>query len=549
MSPMSEKHLFQRFKGFGSPGQRLAILLISGFLVIAVFLWFTTPHIVRSQQPRFLNFKELQALSKNPHPTGGLQRKLDRFWRTPLINNKPYYRRVKPHRPVDPKLGPTLRLVSWNIEKSYHMPDAVAAFSPEGDFEKLIDPGEAPKGSEKRDLVVRQRAKLQNADVILLQEMDIGVKRSGYVNAAEMLAEALEMNYAYGTEQLEVDPVLMGLEKIKFEDGSVDQEATDYFAVDPDKFKGAFGCAVLSRYPIKHVEVFQLKNQAYNWALGERDRIGFLETSRRFGAKVVFQNELTREIKAGGRIYFRVDLHVPGLPENTLTIINVHLEIKCQPEGRERQMAEILAYIRKIRHPVILAGDFNAAPEDLSATSVKRVTVRTLKDPTTWFSVATSVLLPYPLIINTSRFLSNFTKNLQDPLAADIAVVAPNPVHTLFQMIQNYRFSDGGAFDFRGDKDRSVNGKDQALANSNERDQKGFETTFSVKRPVAVIFGKYRLDWVFVKSFLKNSYDKKGSYRFAPHYGETLEELNTSLLTPISDHHPNVVDIPLETPK
>ena len=114
-------------------------------------------------------------------------------------------------------------------------------------------------------------------------------------------------------------------------------------------------------------------------------------------------------------------------------------------------------------------------------------------------------------------------------------------------MIQNYRFSDGGAFDFRGDSERSINGKDGALANSNERGFKGFKTTWRVQRPICFI-GKYRLDWVFIKSILKDPYDEAGSYRFAPHFGETLEELNTSLKKPISDHHPNVVDIPLKEP-
>ena len=516
--------------------------------VIGVF-YFTQPRFIRHQDAPFLSFNDLRKISYNIEPGFLLKRRLQKFWETPIIDNRAYYHGAKPHRPSDEKLGDYLRVVSWNIEKSFHMSDAVKLFTAKGNAAEMFDPGEAAAGSEKFENAMRQREKLLNADVILLQEMDIGVKRSGYVNAAALLAEELDMNYAFAPEQLEVDPVLLGLEKITYSDGSIDQEATDYFAVDPAKYKGAFGCAVLSRYPIKKVRAFQLATQPYNWNAQELQGFGFLEKTRRVGAKVVFENEITREVKRGGRIFFRVDLHVPGLPEDTLTIINIHLEIKCQPQGREMQMAEILYYIKDIRHPVIVAGDFNAAPEDLSATSVKRVAVRTAKDPTAWFSAATTALLPHALIINTTRFLSNFTKNLQDPLAPDIAVVAPNPVHELFRMIQNYRFADGGAFDFRGDENRSINGKSGALANSNERDNKGFETTFSVKRPVAAIFGKYRLDWVFVKSYLKEPFDRKSTYRFAPHRGETLEEMHTSLRKMISDHHPNVVDIPYEEPK
>ncbi len=253
-------------------------------------------------------------------------------------------------------------------------------------------------------------------------------------------------------------------------------------------------------------------------------------------------------MKAGGRTFFRVDLAVPGLPEGTLTIINIHLEIKCTPKEREIQTAEILSYIKGIRNPVIMMGDFNAAPEDLSPTSAKRIVVRTLQNPTTWLNVAVTALLPQALVINVSRFASNFTKNIDNPLAPDIAVIAPNPLHPLFKMIQNYRFNDGGAFDFRGDSERATDGKTGALANSNQRDFKGFKTSWSVKRPISII-GKYRLDWAFVKStYLKDPYDKTAAYRMAPHFGETLEELNTDLKVPISDHHPNVVDIPLQEP-
>ncbi len=316
--------------------------------------------------------------------------------------------------------------------------------------------------------------------------------------------------------------------------------------MDPAQYKCAFGIAVLSRYPIKLAQAFQLKNQAYDWFRGEQPKIGFVEQARRAGAKVLFHNQLTREIKKGGRTFFRVDLEGPGLPENTLTLINIHLEIKSLPKGREAQMAEILSYIKKIKHPVIMAGDFNSAPQDLSPTSAWRVAGRQVKNPETWVSTA-SFLLPHALLMNATRFVGKFTKNYHDPLAKDISMIAPNPLKPLFSSIENFRFEDGGVFDFRGDKERSVGAKDGPLANANERGLKGFKTTWGVKRPILSI-GKYRLDWIFVKSYLKNPYDA-GVYRFAPHFGETLEEMNTSLKIPISDHHPNVVDIPFEEPK
>ncbi|HXV28232.1 MAG TPA: endonuclease/exonuclease/phosphatase family protein [bacterium] len=501
------------------------------------------------QEPDFLTFDELKRLYENPSPEGRLKEKLERLWKTPIINNQAYIQGAKPHAPKDPRLGPYLRLASWNIEKSIHMERVIKLFTSEADFRQMVDSGSVPVESEKYKEIERQRQKLLNADIIVLQEMDIGVKRSDYLNAAAELAKALKMNYAYGPEQLEIDPVMLGIDKILLEDGQVDQEAMDYYVVDPARYKGVFGSAVLSRYPIKHVEVFQLEHQAYDWYNGEKKQTTFLEKSRRFGSKTVFKNEITREMKVGGRIYFRVDLEVPELPEGTLTIINIHLEIKCEPKGREYQISEILSYMRGIKHPVIMVGDFNSGSHDMSPTSVSREAGRAVKNPTNWLQAAVTYLSPYGLVINTTRGASNITKNFQDPTSRDIPVIAPNPVKGLFEIIENFRSDNGMAFDFRGDHERSINGDDGTLANSNQRDLKGFKTTFQVKRPVGALIGKYRLDWVFVKSYLQHPKDKNGSYRFAPHYGETLEEMNMSLTEPLSDHHPNVVDLPFEEPK
>jgi len=75
--------------------------------------------------------------------------------------------------------------------------------------------------------------------------MDIGNKRSGYINAAAEIAKKLDMNYAYGAEDLEVDPVYLGSERL-LSRCSVDQNAMDYNAADPRKYQGCLACAVLS---------------------------------------------------------------------------------------------------------------------------------------------------------------------------------------------------------------------------------------------------------------------------------------------------------------
>lgn len=506
-----------------------------------------TPYI-RLRQPDFLTFEELRSLARSPDSEPGLKEKLETFWKTPVISNEAYYRGQRKNQSSSPELGEFVRVATWNVEKSLNTEDAVRILKSPEKFQLMIDPVKADS-PQKVALLMKQRERLAASDIILLQEMDIGVKRSGYVDAAGEIAKALNMNYAYAAEQLEIDPVTLGLEKIDFEGGGEDQEATAYYAADPQLYKGAFGCAVLSRYPIRRVEAFQLKTQPYDWYHGEKAKPSYLEHARRKGTKLLFLNEITREMKVGGRIFFRIDLAVPELPGGTLTIINVHLEIKCLPEGRRAQMAEILSYIKDIRNPVIMAGDFNSAPTDISSTSLKRVVTRTARNPTTWLSAGISLATPHAMVINTTRGLSNITKNLQDPTAKSIRIVAPNPTRPLFDLIRDYRFSDGSAFDFRGDKKRSWEGRKGTLSNSNQRDFKGFVTTFELRRPLAGIIGKYKLDWFFVKSnYLKDPDPENGSYRFAPHFAETLEALNTSLKNQISDHHPMVMDLPFSEP-
>ena len=82
---------------------------------------------------------------------------------------------------------------------------------------------------------------------------------------------------------------MIDFETIKLEDGSEDKEASKFYQVDPEKYKGVFGSAILSKYPIKHVEVRPLNYQPYDWYEGEKQNIGFLEKTRRLGAKTAFK--------------------------------------------------------------------------------------------------------------------------------------------------------------------------------------------------------------------------------------------------------------------
>jgi hypothetical protein len=82
------------------------------------------------------------------------------------------------------------------------------------------------------------------------------------------------------------------------------------------------------------------------------------------------------------------------------------------------------------------------------------------------------------------------------------------------------------------------------LGNSNERGSKGFVTTFALPRTLGVV-GKFRLDWVFVKAYLKDDPKSADSYRFAPHFARTMNEANQAFADPLSDHAAISVDLPI----
>lgn len=487
--------------------------------------------LATSTQTNFLTYPELSRLARNPEPGGYLGRKIERFWRTPIISNHAWNRGTLPQRPFNPHLGEFLRIGTWNVEKSIHIHDVAEVLASENAYLKLMK--RSPMNIGRRNEMLRQRARLASADILLFQEMDIGVDRSDYHHSAKLLGEKLDMNYAYAPKQIELGPVLRQMNS-----NSQDSSAQ----IDPSRYRGVFGLLVLSKYPIKSATSYPLEHQPYNWYENELAEYDAIEELRRVGSNEVFKTPIEREVKVGGRVFFQVDLEVPGLPNDTLSIIHVHLEIRTQAIDRQRQMEEILSHIQGISNPVVLAGDFNSSRYDLSPTSLTRMISRGSRNPNVWIFGGINLLIPAQSIYNTARTAFNEIKNLYNPLAFHNPVIAPNETAAMFRMIEDFRFKDGGRFDFRGTRGRSINNSHATLANSNEKALKGFRPTFAVNRPIGP-FGRHRLDWIFIKSNHYN--DQSESFQLAPHFGETLTAFDQPLKYRLSDHRPCVVDLPL----
>jgi hypothetical protein len=252
-------------------------------------------------------------------------------------------------------------------------------------------------------------------------------------------------------------------------------------------------------------------------------------------------------VRRGGRMAIIADVKIPELPDGLATVVNVHLENKCKPECRTRQIDALLARVKEVENPVIVAGDLNTTGSDGTPTSIRREILNRVKNYEFWVSQAlrwgTPAALPLAVLTPVKYF-----KNYLDPTSIHLPVIGSNKEAILFRHVEQFRFEDQKAFDFRGETERNLDEKGRTLANSNQRARKGFEPTFTLKRDFGGLVGRYKLDWFFVKPYIPRPRGDSMSYAFAPHFPMTMRDLNNSVPDGISDHAPITVDLPLSDP-
>ena len=501
----------------------------------------------RSSQPELMSYQELVALGEQETMEPALAAKLHTLLTTPFINNEAYFNGTKPLRPDLKGVGPLLRLVEWNIERGIELDKIKLLLTDSQGFLKEVH-GEAAGNTnpeKAKDAVLRaQMEVLQSADVLVLNEVDWGMKRSDYRAVVKELADALKMNWAYGVEFVEVDPKILGTQSFaNVENANERKELEDLFSVDKARLLGLHGSAILSRYPLRDVKLVPFQYQAYDWYNGEK-KYGSIEAGKRKGASLLFGEEIVREVRRGGRTNLIATIDIPDLPGQQVTIVAAHLENRTTPKGRVKQMDEILDLTGPIAHPVIIAGDMNTTGVDGSVVSIKSAVLRKLNDPSFWATKGVKYATGVGFGMDIAGLAFKTTKFQSDPTASGIPLLAANPEQGLFKELNKYRFEDQTRLDYRGDAEFSVLGRDGTLGNSNERGSKGFMTTFALPRTLGVK-GKYRLDWVFVKAYLKNDPKSADSYRFAPHFARTMNEANEAFDDPLSDHAAISVDLPI----
>lgn len=498
--------------------------------------------LVRHSAPEALAFDELVKLSSVARPTGELGERLVRLLSTPFVSNEASYRGVKPKRPSGGSLGPYLRAAMWNIERGSEFDLIRHSFSDPEALERAV--GERVAHTPAALDHIRAEAHLlKDSDLLVLNEVDVGMTRTYYRDVAQELARALDMNYAFGVEFVEVDKIELGTGELEAPDKESVRLMRRDFAVERERYRGLHGTAVLSRYPILSARIHRLK-VCYDWFGKERAGVARLESGRRMAASKLFLERIGREVRHGGRIALIVDLAVPDSPTGLITVVAPHLENKCPAKCRQEQMRDLLRQIEPVRNPVILAGDLNTTGSDGAPMSIRREIAKRVRNPKFWAGQAINWLNP----VNLPMYVmmpSNYFRSFLDPTARHVPFFAPNRESGLFRSVEKFRFADGRAFDFRGTPNRTTNGRGNTLGNSNQRAVKGFTSTFAFKRDFAGLAGRFKLDWFLVKPCVTHPRDPNGSHWLAPHNGRTLRRLNEAVPEQISDHHPITVDLPL----
>jgi len=209
----------------------------------------------------------------------------------------------------------SLRIVDWNIDRGSRLPAII-------DFLKDM-----------------------NADVLILQEVDINARRTHRLNIAEEIARKLQMNYAFGRE---------------FEELTQGSRASPAY----------HGQATLSRWPISNPRMIRFRKQSNFWQ------------PRWFLPRIKpFQERL------GGRIALVTEINVAG---STLITYNLHLESRGNDELRLSQLDEVLSDAARYEphYFVVMAGDLNlnvsknAAAESLARAGFRNA-VEAAPTPTT----------------------------------------------------------------------------------------------------------------------------------------------------------------------
>lgn len=218
--------------------------------------------------PGLLTYNEIIQLYQQKDPPPPLSDKLHHLLTTPFVRNTASDAGRSALKPSVPAVGKILRVAQWNIERGLEFDAIRLAFTDSKQFNALMeDKGSKADENERADIREQLRV-LQQADLLVLNEVDWGMNRTRFRNVAAELADAFGMNYAYGVEFVEVDPITMGidqqvvLQEVQEAYAGPHQDKAEMIAYvkqimtpDPARYRGLHGTAILSRYRLENVRL------------------------------------------------------------------------------------------------------------------------------------------------------------------------------------------------------------------------------------------------------------------------------------------------------
>lgn len=190
---------------------------------------------------------------------------------------------------ASPRVQSFLRVVQWNIERGRQ-------------FNSILN-------------LLKSDEYLKWADLILLNEVDVGMHRSGNRHVGRELARALGMHMVFGPAHIELT-----------------RGDDDDLSLQGENQESLQGNAVLTRYPISEAKIVRLP--------------------------VCFEPYHFHEKRYGGRNCLWVKLQVAG---RQCWVGSAHLEVRDTPACRARQLRYIFSQLPGTSADLhLLAGDLNA---------------------------------------------------------------------------------------------------------------------------------------------------------------------------------------------
>lgn len=239
---------------------------------------FTTHQQIIADLKGFAQFKEMRASAAYQQH----EKTLHQLFHTPRLYQIPE---------TAPRLRDFLRVVVWNIERGTQLQAIIEALN--------------------------QHPILRWADLLLLNELDIGMVRSGNRNVPLELSRALSAHAIYGAEYLE------------FTRGTGDE-----LHLLGENQVALHGNAILTRYPFSASEIIRLPRCENNFESVEK--------------------------RLGGRLGILVNIEINHF---NLLAVTAHLDVVNTPRCRARQLRVVVEAISQRQssssQPVLLGGDFN----------------------------------------------------------------------------------------------------------------------------------------------------------------------------------------------